>query len=374
MEEMKKYHLRNFRAICTIVIVFILSGCNSNRIKTSSIMDYFRSPEKRVFNLYTNYINDISTPYFPLASFQSNPDLFKQPDYAKKLQSDNNLQFFPATLWQVYSLNRKSKWKDIADNYYRLLQEEGVFGKSVNGELIQNTFLTPFLITGDQKYNSALLKVLADYISEAEDKGELGCTDKDGDIGIEKLLENQLLLFATNETGDPVYRELALNNSEQIFNSYFQNNQSKDFYNGLVNWNTIPDITEMQELTSQDFYNLTYCFYGFTAIGNEMGIKKYHSISEKLADVYINIFKDIDNTSTKNPNGLIVNKVDMVSQALICLTLYNLNDSSENKYKETSEKIFNNILDSLNNAQNQQADQQSFRLYYYLFEYLKQKQ
>jgi hypothetical protein len=155
MTDFIKNKLKLF--ICFSLIVLLLGACTSNY----SIKKFFRSPEKRTLNLYTNYIKNISSAEFPLSSFKSNSKLCNQSIYAKKLLSNSNLQFFPATLWQVYALNSEPEWKEYAEDYSAVLYEEKISGQIKNGEIIQDVYLTPFLVTGENNYNSSLLKIVA---------------------------------------------------------------------------------------------------------------------------------------------------------------------------------------------------------------------
>ncbi|MCK4923186.1 MAG: hypothetical protein KAS71_19195, partial [Bacteroidales bacterium] len=68
---------------------------------------------------------------------------------------------------------------------------------------------------------------------------------------------------------------------------------------------------------------------------------------------------------------LITGKVDFMSQALVCLSFQNLKSSLENQYKEMAEIIFESILDDMEKPDISNRHQYSFRMYYYLFEYLK---
>jgi hypothetical protein len=375
MTGQKKYHIRQSKIIWTAVLIIILFGCNSDNINNFSIKNIFSSPDERIFDSYISYIKRISSPDFPLSSFQSNTDFFKKPVYSQKIQGDSNLQYFPATLWQIYSLNGESEWKQIAESYSGLLQEDNFIENLTDGELIQNAYLTPYLITGEKNYSSSLLSILAKYISNTDENCELkkGSPDLNRNIKIEKLLENQLLFFASKETGDPVYRELALNNSENIYHYQFQGNLSNDFFYGLANWDTIPGNIELTKLTTDDFYKLALCFYGFTILHNEKGNEKYHVSSEKLAKIFTDIFRDSNNKADKKQQKLIIEKIDLLSKAFVCLALYSHKCSYENNYKEVSISIFNNILDTIDNQSINQNDEHfSFRMYYYLFEYLKQ--
>ena len=64
--------------------------------------------------------------------------------------------------------------------------------------------------------------------------------------------------------------------------------------------------------------------------------------------------------------------MDNITLAMICLAFNNVKSKVENNYDEISEEIFDQILDSLEET-TVQYKQQSFRMYYYLFECLKQQ-
>ncbi len=377
MKKLNTYYLKSLAILLISLFLFITSGCDLDSNTYSLFNNYFRSPEKCLLNSYADYIQTVSSTDFPLTTFRENSRLDKKPVYAQKIQSDHDLQFFPATLWQVYALNGKPEWKRLAENYSTPFYQDTISEKMSNGEVIQNVYLTPFLVTRDQSYKSSLLDVLSVYISKTEENGEInGDASIYGTIHIEKLLENQLLLLASKETGDPIYKQLAKNNSEYIFNHFFQNQHSNELYYGLVNWKTIPLIKEMEELGSRDFYNLALIFYGFTILDKQQDNEKYHLLCVKLAEVFTTIFSENDdeNASTNIEKDKIIRKIDLLSQTFVSLALSKLRGGSENQYRETSERIFNRVLDKLDQTSTKNDEQQSFRMYYYLFEYLKQKE
>ena len=350
------------------IVVLIFSAYNSSPIK-SSFKNSFLSHEKRVLNLYMETINNINTPIFPLSSFESNSKLYLEPIYEQRLQSDSNLQYFPATLWQVYALNGKRKWKDLAENYSTAIYKKSISGKIKNGEIIQNLYLTPFLVNGEKQYYTSLLKIVTAYISD-HDKNKN--TPLNSDDSIEKLLESKLLFFTSKETGDPVYFNLALFNAEKVFNFNFQNNKENNFFYGLENWNVTPNYSELIKLSTEDIYDLALSFHGFTIVNNELGIEKYHDLSLKLSEIFKTLFEDFRNDSANEQNSMIIEKIDPISMALICLALKNIESNDENNNEEISKYIFDLNLVSLEEA-SLHNKQYSFRMYYYMFEYLKQK-
>jgi hypothetical protein len=185
------------------------------------------------------------------------------------------------------------------------------------------------------------------------------------EIDIEKLLENEFLFFASQQTGDPYYQELAFEQSDQIYQCHFQSKLSNELFYGLVNWNTPPQIEELEKLDSYDFYCLSLSFYGFAILFNEKGDEKYGSSAVRLARLFTNIFE--------GDNLKIRENLDLTSRSLICLAMSWMSDGSEINYKETSERFFKSILADLDLWPSVEDQQYSFRMYYYLFECLKQE-
>jgi len=360
-----------------LLLMLLIPACNSGRMDTIINKGIFLSPERKILKSYSNYIKALSNTDFPLSSYRTNPDLHEKPVFIGRFRSDKNLQYFPATLWQVYAIYEKPEWKHVAEKYSNVLDKPHMHNGPRTGEFIHHAYLTPYLITGDQVYYSLLIESLTLYITHVQRKGELGCDSDDSAYScIEKLLENQLLFFASKETGDPVYRFMALKQSEQIFHHCFQDPRSNELFFGLVNWDSNPGMDEFLELSPLDFYHLALSFYGFTVLYNERGNEKYRDSSVKLAEFFSSMFceEKQEDVSRVNPKEVLRGNMDMISKTLVCLAFSNMHVDPEDKFTEACERIFNSIL--VNLAPSPEADdpQYSFRMYSYLFEYLKIRQ
>jgi hypothetical protein len=131
----------------------------------------------------------------------------------------------------------------------------------------------------------------------------------------------------------------------------------------------------MNKLSEQDLYNLALSFYGFTVLNNERTNEKYHISSLRLAQFFSKLFEEGDKTSKEQILGVeIVSKIDLLSRTFICLAFSSLSDDLASEYTEISDRIFQGILDEFERKTVPNSEQYSFRMYYYLFEYLKQDQ
>lgn len=338
---LNKYYFNWPVVVVTICILSMLSGCNWEGANYRFFTTDSHSPAQQVLHSFTAYVHTISSPDFPLASYQSNTKLYERPIYTQEIQRNKNVQFFPAVLWQIYALQGQSKWKDMAENYSTVLYQDDIVEKLIYDEAILYVYLTRYLVEQNPTAKSSFLDILAKYVANQERpcgwSGHAnGC--------IEQLLGNDLLFLASKETGDPVYAQLAQNNSEFVFEHYFQNSQVDPLYATLAECETIPPIETLAAIGSEDLYNLAVIFYGFTILDNQQENERYHLLCVSLAKLFTSIFTD---THAKGPIGLVAKKIDLLPQTLVCLALYALHDDAENDYRETAEKIFKQILDRL---------------------------
>jgi hypothetical protein len=358
----KFYGMRIYRLIWLFLLV--LPSCISEDANSFQVRKQLISAERRITKSYINYLHAIDSSGIPLLSYQYTADQNNKSIFTQRFQTDKNLQYLPATLWQLSAFD--GKYKYLAENISDIIHKSHLTYEPGNAELIRNAFLTPYIITGDHRHYKIFIESLNQQISASEAEVELA-SDSDSlpEIDIEKLLENEFLFFASQQTGDPYYQELALEQSDQIYHCHFQSKLSNELFYGVTNWNTPPQIEELEKLGSYDFYKLSMSFYGFAILFNETGDQKYGSSAVRLARLFTNIFEG-DNLKIKE-------NLDLTSRSLICLAMSWMSDGSEINYKETSERIFKSILADLDLWPSVEDPQYSFRMYYYLFECLKQE-
>ena len=348
-----------------LLILLLLPSCISEQGNSLQLNNRFISPERRITKSYINYIEAINSSGIPISSCQPDYDQNSKSIISRKLQTDKDLQYFPATLWQLYSFDGNSKWKCIAESLNEIIQMPDIAFQSGNGELIQNTLLTQYRITGDRKYYKILIESLNQQVSDSKPVNILSFSSDDGaEIPIDKLLENELLFFASRETGDPIYRKLAIAQSDQIYRLHFRNNLSNNVFYGLASKDRLPGIMDLENLESYDLYNLSLSFYGFTILFNELGDDRYGELAFNLARLFTSIFEGDNMTIREN--------LDLTSRTLICLAISRLSKGSDASYEATSERIFKSLLGNLDLLPGADDYQYSFRMYYYLFECLKQ--
>jgi hypothetical protein len=333
-----------------------------------------QSSEKKLFDAYQNFIAASGSSDFPLSSFHANSDLRRNSHYKQKFCSETDFCYFPATLWQAYSLKGLSEWKNYAQNFGELLKQNESTVIS-NFEIRQNVLLTSYLISKEEEYASLIIKALPEYVSCLNERIE-----KDSNIvlnnslNVERLLENKVMFFASKATGDPVYSKFAIENSNFIISNYFKNNQSNGILHRLIGYRGNPSEQDKQLRPSSKMYaDLAVGLYSFTFLFAETGMDKYHKLSDTIASVFTLSFNQLEDHKSGDLARCINSEMDLLSQALVCNALYDLGNQPKNNYRETSQLFYNHILDSLSTSLNPH-DKLSFKLFYYLFEYERRKQ
>ena len=166
--------------LLTFLILLLLPSCTSEQGKPLQLKNRFISPERTITRSYINYIEAINRSGIPVSSCQANTDQNHKEIIARKFQTDKDLQYFPATLWQLYAIDGNSKWKSNAESLNEIIQMPDVAYQSGNGELIQDAFLTQYRITGDRKYYKILIESLNQQISDSESANHLGFNFESG--------------------------------------------------------------------------------------------------------------------------------------------------------------------------------------------------
>lgn len=327
------------------------------------------STEDRVSNSYIRYVEKVSTSDFALdQSLRENTMVLDR--FRNEVVANPDLMFFTATLWQMYVLKEKEYWAHQADNYLKELEKVIRQNSYVNGELLQSVYLLPYQLNPNKELLDIIVESLSQHISAYDIKiGQRNVIKKHY---LELLLENKIMFFATKETGDPVFGNFASENSSILFEDYFR----KDLRLMSVLTNDVSE-KNLAKLQTEDFYKLALGIRGFYELYKETGIEDYLTFSKAIATVFKTVLLN-SKIDTK-----IVNRIDLISQSLVSLALLDMSEKIDDSYEVASVKIYENILHQIEkanlsednvNGEKTSLHNESFRQYYYLFEYELRKQ
>ena len=333
--------------------------------------------EKQILASYEKYIRSLPDLGLPLSSAEKNDNKNKS-EFVKLLASNQDLHYFPSTLWQIYALNGEPNSKRLAEEYSKAFNSSLFPTELLNGELIHNSFLTPFEITGDRKYYTLAMESLSDYISYSEEAAMYDISSENArNNSLELLLENQLLFFASRMTGDPIFRDRALMQSDKVLKEIFHSRNSPELLFGILNWENMPVLSEIEQLSSSDLYSLTLCMYGSTILFNEKGSDRYYNSIERIAKIFSEVYAESPEAGKSNSAFVkrrIKEKIGLLSRIMLCLSFANLPEDSDLVKYDICESIFLSVMESLETESISNNPQYSFRMYFYLMEYVKQLQ
>ncbi len=364
----------NFRIQVLILIIFFITGCKvKNKDEILSMFNLKPTTQKKLFEAYQHFIDAKSSADFPLNAFGQDAYSGKISIYTQRFSAENDLYYLPATLWQAYSLNGSSEWRNYAQNFSEILKGDKPSRFLNNVAVMQNILLTTFLISKDQEYASIVIKILSDYVAHADEGcGNDSILEFNDMVGLDHLFENQVMFFASKATGDPVYSKFALKNSNFIIDNYFKNSQTSEFLHGFTKMNDNQVVVNKSLSRLKVTYaDLAIGLYGFTFLSNETGMDIYHQLSNDIAPLFVNEFNLIEKENLK---PAINSEMDLLTQTLACIALFDMGDRPENHYREMSLMFYDHIIGSLSSSvKSDDINKFSFRLFYYLFEFERRK-
>ncbi len=374
----KPYSLKsqlNYIGFIFSLTMLLLLGCGRQGKRNLSILPVsLTSTENRLVDSYLKYVEKVSTLESLQDVFQLTTKSNSVVDFARIIESKPDLLFYPATLWQMSEFDATKDFQQYAINFTEGIQSADSETCLLNGEVIHGVFLTPYKLNKNKEFLEPIVKMLSRYISKCEHSLALN-RGKVSNVNIDLLLENKVLFFATKQTGDPGFRNFALENSSYLYKTYFRN----DLRMLSVLKNDFLD-EHFESLTNEDFYILAVGMYGFVSMYEETGMIEYLEFSKKIAFLFEKIFDSENYSLNQETKQKVEEKIDLLSRSMVCLGLFNLSVYTEKSFEDISSEIYLKTLRELELKAKEKTNfnsidmNYSFRLFYYLFEYELQKQ
>ena len=144
--------------------------------------------------------------------------------------------FWPGILWHAYELTGDSKYKNIAEGhvgsfYYRIKDKVGVTTHDM-GFLYMPSCVTAYNLDGNKQARDAALMAADHLITRYHEKSEFiqawGSVGADDNFRliIDCLMNLSLLYWASEETGDPKYRDIAYKHYKTTLEVSYRENGS----------------------------------------------------------------------------------------------------------------------------------------------------
>ena len=207
--------------------------------------------------------------------------------------------FFPGTLWQMYEQTGDEKWKTVADRYTWSI-EDAKFHRGTHdlGFMLYNSFGKAWHLTKDERYKEVALQAANTLIMRYNPT--VGCIRSwdfnrqrwEFPVIIDNMMNLELLFWASQETGDPIYRTIAISHADKTLENHFRPDYSS--YH-VIDYDTLSGDVRLKE-TLQGFDHESiwsrgqaWGLYGFTMAYRFTQDQKYLDLAKSIADMMLSL-------------------------------------------------------------------------------------
>jgi rhamnogalacturonyl hydrolase YesR len=201
--------------------------------------------------------------------------------------------FFPGSLWYLYGLTGDEVWRERAEKYSVPLKDLVNYKVDHDmGFMIYCSLGNGYRFTGNEKYKDILVKgakVLADrYNPETKlIKSWDWAADKwDYPVIIDNMMNLELLMFATQITGDSLYAKVAIDHADTTLENHYRDDHSSfhvvdyDTITGQARWKgTHQGLADISAWARGQSWGL----YGYTMMYRETEDEKYLDQAKNIA-------------------------------------------------------------------------------------------
>ncbi|AFN74296.1 glycosyl hydrolase family 88 [Melioribacter roseus P3M-2] len=256
--------------------------------------------------------------------------------------------FFPGSLWYLYEYTKDDKWLKAAEKFTHNLEGQQ-FNNTTHdlGFMIYCSFGNGYRLTGDEHYKQVLIDAAKTLASRFNPK--VGCIKSwDGQdevweypVIIDNMMNLELLFWATKETGDSSFYNIAVTHANTTMKNHFRKDYST--------WHVLSYDTTSGEVTKRNTHQgyadescwargQSWGLYGFTMCYRETGNTEYLLQAEKIAEYILNHLPE-DMIPFWDYDAADFPK-DASAAAIMASAFYELNElTQKEKYKTYADKI-----------------------------------
>ncbi len=267
--------------------------------------------------------------------------------------------FFPGILWKMYDLTGETGWKEKAVYYTGKLEQKQYDGSNHDvGFRMYNSYGNGFRLTGDTSYIPILIQS-AKTLSTRFYKS-VGCirswdhnTDKwQCPVIIDNMMNLELLFWASEYTGDPYYRNIAVEHALTTMENHYRDDYSA-FH--VVDYDTITGAVRKKD-THQGYApesswarGQAWGLYGFTMAYRYTKDKQFLEHAEKIAGYLLNhpnLPEDGVPYWDFDAPGIPDELRDVSAAAIMASALYELSTFSDEGeiYQEGADRIMESLV------------------------------
>ncbi len=267
--------------------------------------------------------------------------------------------FYPGILWLMYDMTDNESWAREAKTYTELLESEKFNDSNHDiGFKMMSSYGQGYRLTGNMDYRDILIQSARTLISRFNEN--VGCIrswdhhkDKwDYPVIIDNMLNLELLFWASKETSDPVFANIAVRHAQTTMKNHFRSDYS--CYH-VVSYDTLTGEAVKKQTRQGAFDESSWArgqawgLYGYTMAYRETKLPEFLTQAEHIANYILNVAK-LPGDYVPYWDFSIANNAneprDVSAAAIIASALYELsNYSPENKesYVQVADKIMNSL-------------------------------
>ncbi|MCK5344869.1 MAG: glycoside hydrolase family 88 protein [Candidatus Heimdallarchaeota archaeon] len=200
--------------------------------------------------------------------------------------------FFPGELWLLYEFTKDIKWKEQAEKYTGFIEHEKFNTEDHDmGFRMMCSFGKGNELTRNAAYREILIQSANSLITRFNEN--VGCirswdTERwQYPVIIDNMMNLELLFWASKETGDPVYYNIAVKHANTTLENHFREDNSSyhlviyDTVTGeVLEKHTGKGLSDESALARGQAWGL----YGYTVAYRETGYGIYFRKAEKIAE------------------------------------------------------------------------------------------
>ena len=278
-------------ALPVAVILFLISSCQTDhKLQTVSVVQIKNQLKLLSVNFYAAKARagDTGKNFVTVRSLNSDGSLKIIPS------NDWCSGFYAGSLWLASDLAGDDSMQKLAREFTLPLDKEKFNGDTHDmGFKMMSSFGQGYRLTRDSAYRDILIQSAKTLTTRFNEKiGALRSWDHNRDkwqfpVIIDNMLNLELLFWASKQTGDQLYYNIAVKHAETTLANHFRPDNSS--YH-VVDYDTITGAV-LHKNTHQGFSDSSawsrgqaWGLYGFTMCYRETGIVSFLYQAEKIAD------------------------------------------------------------------------------------------
>lgn len=273
------------------ILLILLNGCFSGSQRINPPMIHISSQLKL---LAANYQETLSKQSNATNQFASVRSLNKDGSLNLIPSKDWCSGFFPGSLWLASELTKDHELQKLAAAFTLPLEQEKFNGKTHDmGFKMMCSFGQGYRFTKDSLYRNILIQSAKTLTKRFNDKvGSLRSWDHHSEkwqfpVIIDNMMNLELLFWASRQTGDPQYYNIAVRHAETTLANHFRADYSSyhvidyDTLTGkVIQKNTHQGLSDASAWSRGQAWGL----YGYTMCYRETGIVSFLYQAEKIAN------------------------------------------------------------------------------------------